>query len=168
MHRNTAVFIAFLAIVAGLLAWVRFRNAAPASLAVPTPTVMPTSTPTPAQKTYNSDVCSVTLSYPENLRRVESTDSGTAFIDEKRPERSVVLGCTESIPPFDADSSTRTVVRYASGSATVSAILYHIDATGSANATDTLLFRNPENGLRVFLTGFGDTFRQILSTVKIW
>lgn len=169
MHRNTLLFISFLAVVAALLFGFNLgrRWYAPS----PTPTPLPTSSPqvkAPTKLlTYINSICGISFQYPDTLTKLEAT-SGAMFVDSQNASNSVALACQAEIPrPPLAPEKVETVTLEATSGASISAKLYHDASSKDGSPIDELIFTHPKTGLDVFIAGFGATFKQILNSLKI-
>jgi len=164
MYRNTAALITFLAVIAGLVAFINIRNVYnPAS---------PTEIPTPTAKSsgplpYISDACGVQLAYPDTLTVSEGTAGATLFIDTKAPDNFILLACRNEIPiPSVTITTTESAaIRFATGSATISAAIYHTQENGLELLN--LIFRNPINNMEVLIAGVEKQFSSVLNSLRI-
>jgi hypothetical protein len=173
MQRNTLLLVAILAIIAALVIGIQIgRKTATAEL---TPT--PTASPAPlkpdqqpaAMQTYLNANCGISLRYPGTLQEVESTTSGTILADQQTPASSVLIICQEDIPrvPLPPDKIETIKLTSVTGDASVSAKLYHDASAKDGTPIDKLIFTNPKTKLDVFIGGFGETFNQVIKTVKL-
>ncbi len=170
MQRNTLIFIAILAIIAALIVGVNIGK----SMRI-TPDLQksialsPTPTPPITLITYTSDLCGISLQHPSNLQRLESTTSGTILTDTDKQEDSIIIICQKDIPrvPLEADQMEKLTIVSASGSATLSATLYHDASEKDGTKIDKLIFYNKFKNLDVFIAGFGTVFDQAITTVKL-
>jgi hypothetical protein len=137
-------------------------------VSAPTPSI--TVAPTPVSiLPYTSASCGVSLLYPSNLTPVESTTSGTAFVDTIHPNQSVVLDCKPTIPPFAVtpDNVESVTVHSAGGTATISGKIYHTTAAQDGSHVDKLVVLNAKKGVDVYLGGYGATYQQIIQSLKL-
>jgi len=169
MHRNTAIFIAILAVIAGLVVIVNIQNTASQQIQPPSAPI-PATTPAPVTiNTHTSTDCGVSLEYPSNLKVVESTTSSTMFYDTSKPEDSVLLTCQQANPiiPEQSERIEDVAIHYASGSATISGTLYRTTTQENGTQVSNLIFTNPVNGLHILLAGLGRTFEQIMASIQL-
>lgn len=164
MHRNTAIFITILAVMAGLVAIVNIRSTAPQQAQPPD---VPTPAATPAY--LSGSACGVSFQYPNTLTVIESTASGTILANTTRPNESIVIMCQKTahqtkLTPEYTDTMT---IQAATGSASASATLYHDTSAKDGAPVDNLIFTHPKTGLDVFVGGFGPIFNQIITTLKL-
>ena len=90
------------------------------------------------------------------------------FIDSQNASNSVALACQEEIPrpPLTLENIEEVTLISTSG-ASISGSLYHDASAKDGAPVDELIFTHPTTGLDVFLAGFGATFQQILSSLKV-
>jgi hypothetical protein len=168
MHKNTLLFVAFLAVIAALL--VGFNVGRSLSLSqVPIPSPTPDITPTPTLATLVGTSCGVTFQYPNTLTALSSTASGVILTDTKNPEGSIVVVCQQEIPkvPLSPENIESVTIQSATGTASVSAKLYHDASAKDGTPIDKLIFTHPNTGLDVFIAGFGPVFQQLIASLKI-
>jgi len=86
----------------------------------------------------------------------------------KDTTQSLAIACQKNIPR-PALNSTRieTILIPNPGGATVSANLYHDSSAKDGSPIDELIFRNPRNGIDIFIAGVGDTYNQVIKTVRL-
>ena len=168
MHKNTLLLTAFLAVIAALLVGFNLGRTIPqSSTKVNAPT--PIGSPTPTFAYLSGAACGVTFQYPNTLTPLESSTSGTVFADITHPETSVVVICQKDIPqvPLAPDKIESMTIRAATGSASISARLYHDVSAKDGSPVDKLIFTHPKTGLDVFIGGFGPVFTQFITTLKL-
>ncbi len=169
MHRNTLFLTVILAVIAALVVGVNIGRHDNKPQAIPTPSLTPTATPI-KHLTFSSALCGITLEYPSNLQPLESTASGTAFVDNAHPDQSVILVCRPDLPKITVTADkieNITIQNSASSGATLSAKLYH-DVSANNEPVDKLMFHNEKKGLDVYLGGFGATFKEIIASIKLF
>jgi len=168
MHRNTLLFTAFLAIVAALLIGFNLGRTVPQQASTGT---LPTqiTTPSPTFAYLVGSTCGVSFQYPNTLTPMESSTSGTVFANLSHPDESVIVVCQKDIPriALPADKIESMNIPVASGTASVSARLYHDTSAKDGSPTDKLMFTHPKTGLDVFIGGFGPVFTQFIATLKL-
>ncbi len=176
MHRNTYVVILFLAAFAALVVGVnvgkRLNQSAPQA-----PTAASTSTtPTPSKAAptekiaiLESEACGVSLVYPTTLTLMEGASGSALLMDEKEATRSVAIACQADIPrpPLVPERIETMMIRSTSGTASVSAKLYHNVSPKDGTLLDELIFTQPRTGKDVYVAGYGDVFDAIIKTVKL-
>jgi len=115
------------------------------------------------------ETCGISYLYPNTLRPFESSDSGVVLTHTTKPEESIVIVCQADIPrvPLTDDSIEPMVIRAATGSASASANLYHDTSAKDGTQVDKLIFTHPKTKLDVFIAGFGATFNQLITTIKL-
>lgn len=171
MHKNTLLLIAILAVIAALLVGISVGRALTQSQTVePSPTAPPaggTLTPTPTRLVGTT--CGVTFEYPNTHQAMESTGSGVILTNIQNPENSIIIVCQEQIPrvPLTPDRIETVVLTAATGSASVSANLYHDASPKDGTLIDKLIFTHPKTGQDVFIAGFGPVFQQLLTSLKL-
>ena len=170
MQRNTFIFTALLAVIAALIVGVNIGKSmriAPSSQ--PPIAISPTPTPPVTLITYTSNLCGVSLVHPSNLQRLDSTTSGTILTDPNKQEDSIIIICQKDIPRValsNEDMEKLTIVS-ASGSATLSATLYHDASEKDGTKIDKLIFYNKYKQLDVFIAGFGTVYDNAIKSVKL-
>lgn len=173
MHRNTYLLVIVLAIFAALVVGVNIgkRVADPApTQPVPSPSVTVLATPSASPNTYKNPVCGISLTYPSTLNLMDSASGSALFIDKEQTSQSVVITCQKDIPrpALSASNIESLTISNESGSASVSAKLYHDASAKDSTPIDELIFRHPKTGLDVYIAGFGETFNALISTVKLF
>jgi hypothetical protein len=168
MHRNTYLFVIFLAVFAALVVGVnigRKLTAVPNPPAAPSnPTPIPTLTPL----NYTNSVCGFTLAYPATLTMMGNTTTSAILANAKDAKQSVAIACQKDIPrPALTPANIETILIPNPGGATVSASLYHDSSAKDGSPIDELIFRNPKNGIDIFIAGIGDSYNQIIRTVEL-
>lgn len=167
MHRNTLLLTAFLAVIAALLIGFNLGRTIPQSTTKGiTPT--PTGSPTPTFAYLSGAACGISFQYPNTLTPLESSSSGMVLADITNPDTSVVVICQKDIPevPLPPNKIESMTIRAASGSASISARLYHDVSAKDGSPIDKLIFTHPKTGLDVFIGGFGPVFTQFITTLK--
>lgn len=174
MARNTYVVVLILAVFAALVSGVNIgRRLSPAAIPqAMTPTPTPATTPTPAPTTLQlmeSKECGFSIMYPSTLTLAGSSSTSAFLVDNKEASQSVALACQEDIPrpPLPADRIETRIIRNEARTASVSARLYHDASPKDGTRIDELIFRHPKTGIDVFIAGFGETFNQVIQTIKL-
>lgn len=171
MHRNTLLFVSFLAVVAAFLVGTLVGRNLPRSTTITVaPTPAPSAEPTQAVKllNYTDQTCKLSLEYPNTLEVLESTNSGTIFTNPNNEKDTILVVCQNDIPrvPLTPEKITSVILRTAKG-ATVSANIYHDTSTKDGTPIDKLIFRHPTSGMDIFVGGFGKVFDRLITTIKI-
>jgi len=168
MHRNTYLLVIILAVFAALVVGVNIgRQFAPTKQ---TPAAPPRPTPVPAlgPAAYTNSVCGFTLDYPATLTMMGNATASAILTNTKDTSQSVAIACQKDIPrPALKPANRETVLIQNPGGSTVSAGLYHDSSAKDGSPIDELIFRNPKTGVDIFIAGVGDTFNQIIKTVRI-
>ncbi|MFZ5534966.1 MAG: hypothetical protein ACOY3M_02305 [Patescibacteria group bacterium] len=168
MHKNTLLFSSFLAVIAALLVGFNLgRNMSGDKPATVTPT--PVTSPTPTVSYLSYSTCGVSFEYPDSLTPMQSSSSGVILTNTNNPETSVVVICQDEVPrvPLTPDKMEEMVVRQASGSASVSATLYHDASPKDGKPIDKFIFTHPKTGLDVFVAGFGPIFDRMITSLRL-
>lgn len=171
MHRNTYLVVIFLAIFAALVVGVNIGK----KLAKPV-TVLPateTQTPTPLapkKQTYVNAFCGFSFVYPEVFTKMESASGSAIFTDSQNENQGIAVTCQKDIPrpALPSNRIESLSIPYATGTASISAKLYHDSSPKDGLALDALIFRHPKTGLDIFIAASPSAvFRNILSTVTL-
>lgn len=167
MPRNTLLFTMLLAVVAATLVGfnVGKKFQQPSSITPPTPS--PTGVPV-ALETFTSE-CGITFQYPGALDKLDSASGSAVFTDPTNEANSIAVTCQADIPrpPLLAANIESVALLPATGTATISARLYHDASAKDGTPIDKLIFTHPKTGLDVFVAGFGDVFEGILATIRV-
>ncbi len=158
MHRNTYLFVTFLAVFAALVVGVnvgRQLTSRQSPIAPPSPTPIPTHVPI----SYTNPLCGFTLDYPASLTMMGNTTASAILTNTEDTTQSVVITCQKDIPrPALVPENIETILIQSPGGSTVSAKLYHDSSAKDGTPIDELIFRNPKNGIDIFIAGIGETF----------
>ncbi len=168
MHKNTLLFVAFLAVIAALLVGFNVgRSLSLTQVVQPSPTPFFSPTPKPTNLTGSS--CGVSYEYPNTLTAMESSGSGVILTNTQNPESSIVVVCQPEIPrvPLPPDKIEAITLKSATGTATISAKLYHDASAKDGTPIDKLIFTHPKTGLDVFIAGFGPIFQQLITSLRL-
>jgi hypothetical protein len=168
MHRNTYLLVIFLAVFAALVVGVnigrhftRQTNSPPLA----TPTAIPTP---PLLLSYTNTVCGFSLNYPATLTMMGNTTSSAILTNTKDTTQSVAIACQKDIPrPALNPANIETMLIQTPEGTTVSAHLYHDSSAKDGSPINELIFRNPKNGIDIFIAGIGDTYNQLIKTVQL-
>lgn len=161
MHRNTLLLVAFLAVIASLL--IGF-NVGRGLTKTPQPT--PTPLPSPTIGYLQASACGVSFTYPNFLKGMESSTSGAILVSTTNPNDSIVIVCQEDIPrvPLPPEKIETITI---TGTASVSAKLYHDTSQKDGAPIDKLIFTHPKTKLDVFIAGFGPVFRDLIASLEL-
>ncbi len=161
MHRNTAILIAFLAIVAALLIGINVGRRFSGGSVTPSPSpVVTIPSPSPKLISYTHPRCQVSLNYPPDFKVTEASDS--AILTGENNERIVLLCGTDfPKPPLPPERIEEATV------AGQIATLYHDASAKDGTPIDIYVFNHPENGLEIALFGFGSVFKEIITSLKL-
>ncbi len=171
MHRNTYLLVIFLAVFAALVVGVnlgkRLSQPSPAPTQPSTPSV--TLTPTPTTAIYSDETCGFSLVYSASLSILNNATGSALLVNEIDNDQSIAIACQEEIPrpPLTADKIETLVIYNEAKTASVSAKLYHDASPKDGTAIDELIFRHPKTGMDIFIAGFGKTFDDIITTIKL-
>ena len=169
MQKNTLLFVSFLAVIAALLIGFNMGKSMTAAQPVaPTPTPI-TTKPTPTLAYLLGSICGVSFQYPNTLTPMESSGSGVILTNMTTPESSIVVVCQEEIPrvALTPNLVESMGIRAASGSATISATLYHDTSAKDGSKIDKLIFTHPKTGMDVFIAGYGQTYQQLIASLRL-
>lgn len=168
MHKNTLLLTAALAVIAAFLVGVNIGRSLPTAQR-PGPSPTPSTTPIPTPVLLSAETCGISYRYPNTLRPFESSQSGTVLTHATKPEESIVIVCQERIPrePVAGDNIETLVIHAATGSASVSATLYHDTAEKDRTPVNKLIFTHPKTGLDVLVAGFGEAFTQLVASLRL-
>lgn len=170
MHKNTLLFTAVLAVVAALVVGVNIGKSMRSSPISTIPIIVsPTYPPSPTLISYTNERCGITFMHPSNLQRLESTASGTILTDPKNQQDSIIIVCQKDIPrvPLAPENIEQITLFSASGSASLSATLYHDASEKDGTRIDKLIFYNKFKQLDVFIAGFGTVYDNAVKSLKI-
>jgi hypothetical protein len=170
MHKNTLLVTIVLAVLAALVVGIQIgRGLGRQTPLVNTPTPTPRVSIAPTLTMLTGDTCGVSFQYPNTLQALESSTSGMVLANTSNPTDSIIIVCQNEIPrvPLSEDLIESVVLRAATGSASISANLYHDASQNDGTPVDKLIFTHPKTGLDVFIAGFGNTYNQLLSTLKL-
>ncbi len=171
MHRNTLLFVSFLAVVAAFLVGTLVGRNLPQSTTITVaPASTPSAEPTKAVKLlkYSDQTCKLSLDYPNTLEVLESSNSGTIFTDPNNEKDTILVICQSDIPRLPlSPEKIESVILPAPKGATVSATLYHDASAKDGTPIDKLIFTHPTNGMDVLIAGFGTVYTQMLVSLRL-
>ncbi|MBI5449042.1 hypothetical protein HY948_01865 [Candidatus Gottesmanbacteria bacterium] len=172
MHRNTYLLVIILAVVVALLIGVNIGKRffiSPNSSLINRPSIPPTVFPSPTPLiSYINDVCGFSFLYPSSFTKMDNA-SGSALLIDPDSNESITVTCQKDIPrrALPPEKIETKIVSNQSRSASISAKLYHDTSAKDGTPLDVLIFRNPKNGLDIFLAGTGITFQKIINSLFI-
>ncbi|OGG11805.1 hypothetical protein A2Z00_01935 [Candidatus Gottesmanbacteria bacterium RBG_13_45_10] len=178
MHRNTYIVVILLAVFAALVVGVnlgkRFSSPAPSS-ETPTPVVTtqanptPTATPAATLVPYTNQTCAITFQYPSSLGIINPATSAAVLTDPANGGNTLAIACQKDIPriPLPEEKIETRIIPNSTNASSVSAKLYHSASAKDGLPMDALIFRNPKIRMDIFISGFGDSFNQIIRSLRI-
>ena len=175
MHRNTYLLVATLAVVAALLIGInlgkKFVLQEQTSQITPTAQTTPSLLvqPSPTLVPYTNTFCGFSLEYPNTLTKFDNASGSAILTNTKNTTESIAIACQKDVPrpPLPAENIESMTLWNTTKTASVAARLYHDTSQKDGAQIDALIFRHPKTGVDVFLAGFGQTFNQILQTVRL-
>lgn len=185
MAKGTVIFLFVLAITASLLLGINVGkklgisqitdNTSPmlsASIQPPTITITltPTQKATPSATmkkstgitTYTDASCGFSFSYPGSFMKSKSVNGQATIITDPDDEKATIAAtCAASIPrpPVSSDKIESITLDK------VAATLYH-DTNSDGSPRDEVIVKNPNNNLEIIIAGYGETFKQTLTSFK--
>jgi len=171
MHKNTFLVVAFLAVFAALVIGVNIgRRLNPAQTPLP-PVPSPTlPAPSPAVlQIYKNPICGLTFSYPDSLTKEEDASGSAAFSNSSSGQQIAVVTCQNEIPrPAILPTKVETLrITNDLATSSVSAKLYHDSSAKDGTPVDVVIWRTPDTTFDVYIAGYGETFNQILQTIRL-
>lgn len=173
MQRNTYLLVTILAIFAALVVGVNVGRKVANLQTPPQPssTIAPTSiaSPTPTLILYSNQSCGFSFLYPDTLTKMEDASGSAIFIQTGSKMQTVAVACQKNMPrpPVSETNIETFLLTNDLDTASISAKLYHDSSAKDGSPMDALIFRNPKNGLDIFIAGFGETFTAITKTIKL-
>lgn len=164
MHRNTLLVTAILAVIAALLIGISIGRSLnrPGVSQSPTPTL----SPSPTLAYLSASACGVSFTYPNFLKGMESSTSGAILVNTTNPNDSIVIVCQENIPRVPLPPEKIETIAL-TGTASVSAKLYHDASAKNGAPIDKLIFTHPKTKLDVFIAGYGPVFRELITSLTV-
>lgn len=165
MPKNTFLLIAILAVFAALVIGVnigkKFNPSVETDQQVSSVVPLASATPTPALSQFTG--CGITFAYPKSLTKLDIETGGAMLVNSTDPNLSIAVACQKDIPrPALLDDKIEALKI-----GSVSAKLYH-DASEKDGATiDKLFMKHPKTGQDVYVSGFGDIYNSVLSTIAL-
>jgi len=159
-----------LAVIAALLVGFNLGRSFPKQDTEDTqPSPTPLTSPTPTIAYLRATACGIAFQYPNSLTPIESSDSGTIYASTSDPDATVLVLCQNEIPriPLTPDKMEARTLRAATGSATVSATLYHDASAKDGTPIDKLIFTHPKTGLDVLIGGIGPIYQQFIASISL-
>lgn len=186
MAKGTLIFLFFLAILATLLFGINLGKKLYKSQSIqvpPTPTITLSPTPTPTiisvnptaastpsatfkkilgNATFTNATCGFSFSYPGSfLRQKTVNEQSIIYADPENPSVSIAATCATNIPRPPVSSDKIEAINLDK----VAATLYH-DQNADGTPRDEVIVKHPTNGQEIIVAGFGEFFRQVLSSFK--
>jgi len=168
MHKNTLLLASLLAVIASLLVGFNVGRSM-SQTAVPQPSPTPITSPTPTLAYLLGTTCGLSYQFPNTLTAMESSTSGIILANVANPNASIVMICQQEVPrvPLAPQLMESRVISAATGSASVSATLYHDASSEDGSPLDKLIFTHPKTGLDVFIAGYGAIYNQLIDSLKL-
>ena len=171
MHRNTYLLIIFLAVFAALVVIVNFKKHLDKIVHPPLSTVVTPTNPPVALKLnpYTNAICGISFSYPDGLTKLENASGSAIFMNTASQQDSLAVTCQKNIPrpALAPDKIESKYLTDTTGTASVSAKIYHDTSAKDGTPVDALIFTNPHNGMDIYVGGFGDAFNQAVASIKL-
>jgi hypothetical protein len=165
MARNTFILVVILAIFAALIIGVnigrKVQNTPTNNITSSIPTPIPTSKINLTN--YSSSTCGISFSYPDTLTKMDSADGNAMFIDTKNTINSIALACQKDIPRPALSADKIEKLNFAS----VSASLYHDTSAKDGTPNDKLIFTHPRTQKDVYISGYGEPLKMVISSIII-
>jgi hypothetical protein len=166
MYKNTALLIAFLAVIAGILVGYRMGvKTRPTEIAVESilyPSASPIPTPTSASViNYTSPDCRINLSYSSDFD-ISEASSSAVFINKSNETDTIRLICGIEFPkpPLAKDRINEATV---GGQL---ATVYHDASAKDGTPLDVYVMIHPLHQFEIALFGYGAHFEAVLQTLK--
>ncbi len=175
MHRNTYIFIIFLAIFAAIVAGVNVSNLLyPQKVVVneqpqgSTQLAIPSLNSEPRDSTYTSSACGISFLFNSSLS-MRSESSESAIFSTPETSDSIFVTCQKDIPrpPIVDNLIEERAIENTSKSISVSAKLYHDQSPKDGSKIDALIFFHPTIQKDVFIAGYGNDFDTIMNSVHL-
>lgn len=160
MQKNTFILVVVLAIIASLLVGFNVgrklhpnssNSFKPSVTSAPTPTTIPTSS-------YTNTYCRVGLTYPSTMQVTELATGSAKFTSASDV---VVLACQKDIPQIAVEDNQKETITVGS----VSGTLYHTATPKDGTPIDVAIFHHPKTDMDILVSGIGDTFTAIRTSV---
>jgi hypothetical protein len=176
MPKNTLILVSFLAIFAALVTGVNIgRKVNNNSNSSATPNLItspdPTATPKIELTHYISKICGISFNYPANLTEMNIETGGVMLVDGKDSNLSVAVACQKDIPKPAIPTTQMAPITFAynaSGSAqTINGTIYHDASEKDGTPIDKLIFIHPKNKMDIFISGMGENFNTVISSLAL-
>jgi len=169
MHRNTYLVVSILAVLAALVVGVNVGKKINTTAEISSsPT--PTAAPMPEEKLsmFTDTACGLSLQYGAEFTLMDNA-SGSAILNNATDKiKSIAMTCQKEIPrPALAADKIESFTIPTTPGASVSAKLYHTEASKDGTLIDAVIFTHPTNKLDVFIAGYGEPFNAIIKTIQI-
>lgn len=168
MHRNTYLLVIFLALFAALVIGVNIGRRLTGTVTTPAVSPTPAASPAPEMTEYTNPLCGFTVSYPNTLTMMGSSTGSAILTNANDATQSVAIACQNDIPRPALDPTRTEKIQISNpGGSTISATLYHDTSAKDGTPIDKLMFRSPKNGADVFIAGSGDTFSEVIKSLRL-
>jgi hypothetical protein len=165
MPKNTFLLIAILAVFAALVIGVNIGKkftATPEQIQqVVSVTPSPSATPTPSVSQFIG--CGITLTYPALFTKIDIETGGALLVNSKDTKQSIAIACQKDIPRPALTTDKIQTAKIGS----MSASLYHDASEKDGTAIDKFIFKHPKTGLDIYISGYGETYMTVLSTITL-
>lgn len=166
MHRNTAILILVLAVIAALLIGLNIgKTINPQQQLAPTPQLTtPAPSPLPENQIteFTMPECGLSFRYTNDFS-IETATQSARLNSKINKDEHINVACATQIPrpPLTPENIDKATI------AGLTVNLYHDASAQDGSPLDAVIFTHPTNGLDVAFLGFGDAFNQLLTTVKL-
>ncbi|RJR15310.1 hypothetical protein C4579_02490 [Candidatus Microgenomates bacterium] len=165
MHRNTAILILVLAIIAALLIGLNIGKTINPQQLVPPPqpsAAVATALPDTQTTEYRMEDCGLSFRYSNDFS-IETATQSARLNSKTNQNEHINIACATQIPrpPLLPELIQEATV----AGRTVN--VYHDASAQDGTPLDAVIFAHPTNGLDVAFLGFGEAFNQLLTTVKL-
>lgn len=166
MHRNTALLLALLGVIAALLIGLFIGRRLTGNTSPPITRVQPSPTPavpspSPLTSFFTHTECNLSFAYPTDFRLAESSDSAQLTNTVTDEQINLICGVDFPKPPLPAERIEEASV------AGVLATVYHDASAENGSPIDVVVFDHPTTGVEIALFGFGEVFEGILNSLVL-
>lgn len=160
MHKNTRLFILFLAVVVAALFGIKMSNMATGGPTQVLPSGTPVAVENVSPKTYSYVGCGISFSAPEF--EVKETKEALKLTQKITGEEiDIVCGKSLPTPPLTKDKIESTNI------ASQSATLYHDQNVKTQKPLDVVKFKHPKTQLEVAVFGYGETYKALVKSIQL-
>ncbi|MCX8009060.1 MAG: hypothetical protein N3A54_05175, partial [Patescibacteria group bacterium] len=161
MHRNTFVFVIFLAVFAAIVAGV---NIAKIYSPQKKTEILVTPSPSPIQNNLvSSQVCDFIFSYPKTFTKIDIETGGVTLMNRQKEEDIILILCQEKALKIPEDMKEEETIEIG----TVSAQIYSQQNTTQKQSKQRLTFIHPRTKKYIYISGSGQFFDEFIKTIKI-